>query len=572
MSPPNAPFQTEAVPLSSIPASVPLVSIPAETNHEAVALRAVELLSNNSAECFSHDAQWRDILALTSNMRTFFGATNIIKTWTNLASLHQPASFQLNPGSSSIIRHGPVAWIEATLTFSIPARENHHGRSCSGILRIAPDDNGEYRIILLVTLLEQLDGCRNVDVMEKLSLQDSSKQQADNGPESGKDSFDCIVIGGGSSGLHTAGRLKALGISSVVLDRNAEIGGNWLSRYRSFSLHTSKTESEMPFGGVHSPEDPYFLTSAHMAAGYKKFIEWYGLSVWCSTTVKAAVWNKDTKNWTVDAEILSSGSCDKRTLHARHVVFAIGSGGQTPKIPEISNRDLYEGEVLHSAEYTTGEQWKGKRGAVVGSANSAQDIAVDMVNSGFSSVVMLQRSATEVLPLTTYKAIFDPIYHEGANLDIVDKLVLSIPLNITRVGALGGIRQLADSVPEYWAGLEQAGFAVNRYPDIISTLYERQGGHYFDVGGSKKIVSGEIKVEKGTIETFTKTGLQLQDGRALDADVIVLATGFEVNMRKAVLDILDTETAQRMEEYWRVDKEGELRGYAKPMIGQQNAW
>lgn len=43
--------------------------------------------------------------------------------------------------------------------------------------------------------------------------------------------IDCVVIGGGQSGLSTAGRLKALGVSCIVLDRNARTGDNWRNRY-----------------------------------------------------------------------------------------------------------------------------------------------------------------------------------------------------------------------------------------------------------------------------------------------------------------------------------------------------
>jgi cation diffusion facilitator CzcD-associated flavoprotein CzcO len=113
---------------------------------------------------------------------------------------------------------------------------------------------------------------------------------------------------------------------------------------------------------------------------------------------------------------------------------------------------------------------------------------------------------------------------------------------------------------------------VDKYPDLIDVLYERQGGHYFDVGASKKILDGQVAVKLGTIDSFTETGLQLEDGRKLDADVIVLATGFEGNMRTAAQDIVEPEVAGRMEEYMRVDREAELRGYAKPMAWQRNVW
>jgi len=45
--------------------------------------------------------------------------------------------------------------------------------------------------------------------------------------------FDCVVVGAGFAGLCLAGCLKVMGIHSVVLERSAEVGDNWLKRYDS---------------------------------------------------------------------------------------------------------------------------------------------------------------------------------------------------------------------------------------------------------------------------------------------------------------------------------------------------
>jgi cation diffusion facilitator CzcD-associated flavoprotein CzcO len=45
-----------------------------------------------------------------------------------------------------------------------------------------------------------------------------------------------LVIGAGQSGLSIAARLKQLGISALIIDKNERIGDNWRSRYRVCSL------------------------------------------------------------------------------------------------------------------------------------------------------------------------------------------------------------------------------------------------------------------------------------------------------------------------------------------------
>lgn len=64
--------------------------------------------------------------------------------------------------------------------------------------------------------------------------------------------------------------------------------------------------------------------------------------------------------------------------------------------------------------------------------------------------------------------------------------------------------------------------------------------------------------------SYTSAGLLLSDGSSIDADVIVWATGFESNVRREVLDWFGESVAEKVEDYWGVDAEGELRGAFKP--------
>jgi hypothetical protein len=62
---------------------------------------------------------------------------------------------------------------------------------------------------------------------------------------------------------------------------------------------------------------------------------------------------------------------------------------------------------------------------------------------------------------------------------------------------------------------------------------------------------------------YTSDGLEFSDGSHLKADVIVFATGFRSNMRYLVQDIFGQEIADQMGDFWNLDKEGELKGFAK---------
>lgn len=89
-------------------------------------------------------------------------------------------------------------------------------------------DEGEWKIWLLRTILNDFKGLSfSIDVLEPGATKHVEEEDVE------QNHFDCIIVGAGLSGLSVAGRLKALGVSYVVLEKNAEVGDNWRKRYDS---------------------------------------------------------------------------------------------------------------------------------------------------------------------------------------------------------------------------------------------------------------------------------------------------------------------------------------------------
>jgi hypothetical protein len=400
------PPRTPAVPITDLQGSLPTASIPDNIDHAQVAKTCVQCLSSLKPEDLAEDALWRDLLALTGTLRTFSSPKRIIDAWTELSGLRQPASFIVIPDSSRIKRFGPkISFIAARFSF---ATESQPAARCSGLIRLVPGQDGQWKIWVLSTILEEIEGFGNPDVLEisasvcnktpTLSIDNHANGGTEtnglvpNGYISEETRFDCIIVGGGMAGLSLAGRLKALGVSAVILERNAHIGQNWTLRYESVKLHTSKEYGHLPFGRTFPPEDPYFLSAKDIARGFQRFVDQYDINVWLSTCVESATWNNETKTWTVS--FVREGQ--NMSITARHVVFAIGAGGQTPKMPEYAHREDFDGIIMHSASYKSSGAWSGKTGVVIGTGSTAHDVADDMLLAGLSSITMVQRNATRM--------------------------------------------------------------------------------------------------------------------------------------------------------------------------------
>lgn len=71
----------------------------------------------------------------------------------------------------------------------------------------------------------------------------------------------------------------------------------------------------------------------------------------------------------------------------------------------------------------------------------------------------------------------------------------------------------------------------------------------------------QIKMKAGVAPThYTSTGLAFSDGTEIPADVIVFATGFQVNMKDSIRKIFGDDVADQTDQFFGLDDEGEVRG------------
>jgi hypothetical protein len=227
--------------LPYLPVALPANPIKNDIDTKFIADKFTQILNTLSDKNFKDDAVWRDHFAFTGSIRTFYGPSTIGKAFNETSKIVKPRNFIITkPGQ--IMRPGKFAWIDMHFNFEtggIPAT------TASGFLSVVPVD-GEWKIWVLRTILEELKGHESVDRLEP-SYSDRSGTNEMNGANDdtqdtsgdyshsngGKLHFDTVVIGGGQAGLCTGGRLKALGLSYLVVDKHAQTGDSWRTRYDS---------------------------------------------------------------------------------------------------------------------------------------------------------------------------------------------------------------------------------------------------------------------------------------------------------------------------------------------------
>lgn len=247
--------------LPKLPFELPKVAVPEAVDLSTLAEKFRLALSDLQDEHFARSAIWRDSFALTGLPRTFYTRQSVLAAWKDTAATHSPAKFVID-GAPRVVRSPLASWVEICFTFEttgIPATTNY------GFMSVILDSDGQWRIWILRTILEQLKSQPNVDVLEPVrphTITNGHNGHANgttngangangtngingtngvngngthhNGHHEGDDSqIHVVIIGGGQAGLAVGGRLKALGVPYVILEKHEQVGDNWRTRYDS---------------------------------------------------------------------------------------------------------------------------------------------------------------------------------------------------------------------------------------------------------------------------------------------------------------------------------------------------
>lgn len=550
--------RTAPVPFDAIPGSLPQCSLPDDLDVQGLERLAVDKLNHLTRSDLTSNAVWRDLLTFTGTYRTFYG-NNVYPTLQTLRDQKHCSNFQLLGNPSRPTRHG---WLDVDVGF-----ETHVGTAKAagaGTVSLLKESDGEWRIWMLRTWMENFKGHGHPDELKANAANHASHDRTGGLSNGTEHLYGAVIVGGGQAGLSTAGRLQALDVSYVLIERNASIGDVWRNRYDSLRWHTSKHYGNLPGNGqTYAAEDDYMLPAKRIGAGHQSWAENLGINAWTGTNVESARYDEQTAIWTIKTATLTG----ERTIKAKNLIVCVGPGHATPVFPEWATADRvkqsgFSGTVLHGSKYKSCLPWTDKRGVVIGTANTAHDVAEDMVNTGMQST-MVQRGKTFVMPAEWLHAAEDVNYKPEASTAAADREVFTYPNKIMREITNSAVYAAVDASPERFDALERAGFKVDRYGDIYSYLYIRFGGHYVDIGASQRIVDGKIRMETRAVNGLSEDGLILEDGSKLPADLVVACTGFDHDFRVDAARVVGREVAEQMDDYWGMDAEGEIRGLAK---------
>jgi putative flavoprotein involved in K+ transport len=522
---------------------------------------------DGAAGMFEPEGFWRDLVAFTWSIKTFEGRGEIKALLAATLAATRPANFRLRG----------TEWF----TFETAA-----GRGI-GHLRLR-----DGRAWTLLTTLQELKGFEEKagrtrepgiehGVINERQTWLERKQARIKELGYTRQPY-VLIVGGGQGGIALAARLKRLEVPALVIEKNERAGDSWRNRYKSLCLHDPVWYDHMPY--LPFPDHwPVFSPKDRIADWLEMYVKVMDLDYWTSTQCVNASFDEASQGWNV--RVSREGRL--MTLHPTHLVLATGMSG-VPSMPRIPGAEVFQGRLLHSSAHRGGEAWRGKRCVILGSNNSAHDIAADLWEHGAAEVTMVQRSPTVVvrsellMELAWGRLYSQAALEDGITTEIADLTLAATPFKLMAQMQKPVYAEIRRRDAELYAGLDRAGFRYHFGEDGsgLHSIYLRRGaGYYIDVGASQMVIDGRIKLKQGTISGLTGHEAVFSNGDKLPADLVVCATGYG-SMNGWAAKLISKEVADQVGKCWGLGSDtkydpgpwvGELRNMWKP-TQQPNLW
>jgi cation diffusion facilitator CzcD-associated flavoprotein CzcO len=358
------------------------------------------------------------------------------------------------------------------------------------------------------------------------------------------------IIGAGFGGLGAAVALRRNGIDDlVIIERDDGVGGTWRrntypgaacdiqSHLYSYSFAPNKSWSRTY---ARQPEILAYLESVADDFDLRRHLV-------LGTKVRSVRWNPDTGSW--DCQLDRVGRT--ATVTADVIVCAVGLFG-SPKLPEIEGLTDFAGTLMHTAQWDHGVELAGKKVAVIGTGASGVQVVPELAKIA-ERVTVFQRTPPWMVPK-------DDRPYSAAELAQFQRNPLAVPrtrwqiwkfqhdntATFTDDPVVAARTHIATSFLERTVADERLRRALTPdYPFRCKRVL--LGDEYY-----RALQQDNVELVSDPIDRVTETAVITAAGRMVDADAIVLATGFETSRYLSSIDVVGIG-GQRLHERWGAD-------------------
>ncbi len=333
------------------------------------------------------------------------------------------------------------------------------------------------------------------------------------------------VIGAGAAGLTAIKNLREYGFGVDCYERETGVGGAWNWRhdrspvYASAHLISSKPFTQFP--DFPMPDSwPDYPHHTQVLAYLERYADHFGLRehIWFGTEVTRVVPAEDGR-WEVTISGARGGGADRTQRYAA-VVVANGHNW-SPKLPAYEGQGEFGGEMIHASAYKDLAQLRGRRVLVIGAGNTGCDIAVDAAQQAARCWHSSRRGYW-----------YAPKFAYGRPADQVNDIVASLrlPLWMRQRLLQRTLRRTVGDLTRF--GLPEPDHKLLETHPIANSQLVYYLGH-----GSITPVPD--------VARFTRDRVEFVDGRVVDPDLVVFATGYLPRFEFLAPELLNVDAEGR---------------------------
>ncbi|MDC2972751.1 NAD(P)/FAD-dependent oxidoreductase [Gammaproteobacteria bacterium] len=340
---------------------------------------------------------------------------------------------------------------------------------------------------------------------------------------------DVIIVGAGISGIAAGYNLKKScpNKSFSILEGRENIGGTWdLFKYpgiRSDSdMHTLGFRFKPWIHDKSIADGPSIMEYLHETINEYRLND----NILLNHKVDSANWNSKKSQW----ELKINVNNDLKDMTCNFFFLCGGYYSYTkPHMPYFKNQENFKGQIVHPQFWDESLDYKNKKIAVIGSGATAITI-VPAIAEQAEHVVMIQRSPTYVV--------------SGPSEDVINKFLRRIlPVRITyflirwknilyQSFTFFIARKYPERTKNKILDLAKNEIGIENVNQHFTPSYKPWDQRICLVPDSdlfNAINNKKASVVTDTIKEFSQDGILLDSGKKIEADIIITATGIELN-------------------------------------------
>ena len=459
----------------------------------------------------------------------------------DLAAL-RVALFQAT-GDSELAEFGPVATLDDADRARLADRAVQLLETrMDGFSRRIPSDEELRKLMDLVlgvpTRDEHFEIRRKFIAFTPFPFQHERSEDAAPVPEG----FEVAIIGAGPAGISMAVQLERLGIPYVLYDRRSEIGGTWsIHKYPDIRVDTLSITYEFSFEDEY-PWSEYFARGEEVRT-YLEFIsKKYGVHehTRLGHDLEDARFDDESLTW----HLTFQGPDGERVERDVNMVVSAAGVFAKTKLPDIDGIDEFEGTIVHPTQWTSELDMQGKRVAVIGNGSTGVQLMAPVAEKA-EHLSVFQRTPQWIAPRPNYGRPVEPevrwlldhlpgYWNWSRYTSIIGLMTWHEDFLVPdpeweKKG--GHITKKSEDLREFLVGYikEQVGDRPDLLEKLVPDYAPMVRRPVVDNNWYKSLTRDNVDLVTSGIERLTKNGIETSDGKHHEVDLIVFATGFEVD-------------------------------------------